>query len=86
MPSQPAIHNFRLFLIKKRTRRTLSVSGALRVFRRLGGKLKVPRKSHAKKDPAKAAKFKVKLPARLRAVAGSTPVWCSMSIAADCCG
>ena len=56
--------------IKKRTRRTLSLSGALKVLRRLGGKLKVPRKSHAKKDPAKAAKFKVELPARLRAVAG----------------
>ena len=56
--------------IKKRTRRTLSVSGALKVLRRLGGKLKVPRKSHAKKDPVKAAKFKVELPARLSAVAG----------------
>jgi transposase len=40
--------------IKKRTRKTLSESGALKVLRRLGGKLKVPRKSHAKKDPAKA--------------------------------
>src|ERR1019366_6399883 len=56
--------------IKKRTRRTLSVSGALKVLRRLGGKLKVPRKSHAKKDPAKAAKFKAELPARLREVVG----------------
>lgn len=59
--------------IKKRTRRTLSVSGALKVLRRLGGKLKVPRKSHAKKDPVKAAKFKVELPARLSAVAGPAP-------------
>ncbi|MBL9217725.1 MAG: IS630 family transposase [Opitutaceae bacterium] len=59
--------------IKKRTRKTLSVSGALKVLRRLGGKLKVPRKSHAKKDPVKAAKFKVELPARLREVAGSAP-------------
>jgi len=59
--------------IKKRTRRTLSVSGALKVLRRLGGKLKVPRKSHAKRDPVKAAKFKVELPERLRAVAGPAP-------------
>lgn len=44
--------------IKKRTRKTLSASGALKVLRRLGGKLKTPRKSHAKKDPAKAARFK----------------------------
>jgi hypothetical protein len=42
-------------------------------LRRLGGKLKVPRKSHAKKDPVKAAKFKVELPSRLQAVAGSAP-------------
>ena len=59
--------------IKKRTHRTLSVSGALKVLRRLGGKLKVPRKSHAKKDPVKAAKFKVELPARLSAVVGTAP-------------
>src|SRR5476649_142673 len=59
--------------IKKRTRRTLSVSGALKVLRRLGGKLKVPRKSHAKKDPVKAAKFKLELPARLSAVVGPAP-------------
>ena len=41
--------------IKKRTRRSLSESGVRKGLRRLGGKLKVPRKSHAKKDPAKAA-------------------------------
>ncbi|WP_457795350.1 IS630 family transposase [Horticoccus sp. 23ND18S-11] len=56
--------------IKKRTRKTLSESGALKVLRRLGGKLKVPRKSHAKKDPAKAAAFKVELPLKLEALAG----------------
>src|SRR5437660_904600 len=44
--------------IKKRTRKNLSESGVLQLLRRIGGKLKVPRKSHAKKDPAKAAKFK----------------------------
>jgi len=56
--------------IKKRTRKTLSESGALKVLRRLGGRLKVPRKSHAKKDPAKAAAFKVELPAKLEGLAG----------------
>jgi transposase len=44
--------------IKKRTRKTLSESGVRKVLHRLGGKLKVPRKSHAKKDPAKAEAFK----------------------------
>ena len=56
--------------IKKRTRQTLSDSGVRKVLRRLGGKLKVPRKSHAKKDPAKAAAFKVALPQKLAAIAG----------------
>ena len=56
--------------IKKRTRQTLTESGVRKVLRRLGGKLKVPRKSHAKKDPAKAAAFKVELPAKLAALAG----------------
>src|SRR5580700_5506845 len=59
--------------IKKRTRKELSVSGALKVLHRLGGKLKVPRKSHTKKDPAKAAKFKAELPARLTEVVGPAP-------------
>ena len=59
--------------IKKRTRQTLSESGALKVLRRLGGKLKTPRKSHAKKDPAKAVKFKAELPARLAEVTASAP-------------
>ena len=48
--------------IKKRTRKKISESGALKVLRRLGGKLKMPRKSHAKKDPAKARAFKAELP------------------------
>ena len=39
--------------IKKRTRRTLSVSSVRKVLHRLGGKLKVPRKSPAKQDPVK---------------------------------
>ena len=57
--------------IKKRTRRTLTESGVRKVLRRLGGKLKVPRKSHAKKDPAKAAAFKVELPVKLEVIAGA---------------
>lgn len=60
--------------IKKRTRQTLSESGVRKILRRLGGKLKVPRKSHAKKDPAKAAKFKVELPAKLTEVVGPASV------------
>jgi transposase len=60
--------------IKKRTRKTLSVSGALKVLRRFGGKLKTPRKSHAKKDPVQAAKFKAELPARLTEVVGPAPL------------
>jgi len=51
--------------IKKRTRKNLSESGALKVLRRLGGKRKSPRKSHGKKDPKKAQAFKVDLPVRL---------------------
>ena len=56
--------------IKKRTRRKLSESGVRKVLRRLGGKLKVPRKSHAKKDPTKAVQFKAELPAKLEALVG----------------
>jgi transposase len=66
--------------IKKRTHKKISESGALKVLRRLGGKLKVPHKSHAKEDPAKAAQFKADLPAKLsrhdwpRAAASRAPV------------
>lgn len=54
--------------IRKRTRKTLTESGVRQLLRRLGGKLKSPRKSHVKKDPAKAAQFKAQLPARLTEV------------------
>ena len=57
--------------LKKRARRTLSVSGVRKVLHKLGGKLKVPRKSHAKKDPAKAQAFKLELPTRLEELAGA---------------
>jgi transposase len=49
--------------LRKRARRTLSVSGVRKVLRKLGGKLNVPRKSHARKDPAKAQASKRELPA-----------------------
>lgn len=56
--------------IEKRTRRKLSESGVRKILRRLGGRLKVPRKSHAKKDPAASAEFKAQLGQR---IAGVTP-------------
>jgi transposase len=56
--------------LKKRARRTLSESGVRKVLRRLGGRLKVPRKSHTKKDPGKAVAFQRELPAKLEEVAG----------------
>lgn len=59
--------------IKKRTHRQLTESGVRQLLRRVGGKLKVPRKSHAKKDPAQAKAFKAELPARLTAVVGRAP-------------
>jgi transposase len=58
--------------IKKRTHRLLTESGVRQLLRRVGGKLKVPRKSHTKKDPAKAKAFKAELPSRLTAVVGSS--------------
>ena len=57
--------------IAKRTRKSLSVSGAWKVLRRLGGKLKVPRKSHAKKDQAKSDAFRAELAGRLETVVGA---------------
>ena len=59
--------------IKKRTRKTLTESGVRQLLHRLGGKLKVPRKSHTKKDPAKANAFKAELPARLTELVGASP-------------
>jgi DDE superfamily endonuclease len=49
----------------------MSVSGAWKVLRRLGGKLKAPRKSRAKKDQAKSEAFRVELAGRLAEVAGT---------------
>ena len=59
--------------IKKRTRRQLTVSGVRQFLHRVSGRLKVPRKSHAKKDPAKAVAFKAELPARLTVIVGAAP-------------
>ncbi len=57
--------------LKKRTRKTLCLSGVYKVLAKLGARLKVPRKSHAKKDPAKAEAFKAELAGRLDTVAGT---------------
>lgn len=59
--------------IKKRTREVLSESGVRQLLRRLGGKPKVPRKTHTKKDPAKAKAFKAELATRLTELVGPTP-------------
>lgn len=59
--------------IKKRTRRSLGASGVRKILRRLGGKLKTPRKSHAKKDRAQGEAFKQELPAKLEALIGPHP-------------
>ena len=59
--------------IKKRTRKTLTESGVRKTIRRLGGKLKVPRKSHVKKDPEAAQKFREDLSQHLAEAAGNCP-------------
>jgi transposase len=54
--------------IKQRTQRTLALSSVYTLLGKVGGVLKVPRKTHAKKDAAQAERFKQELPARLAAV------------------
>jgi transposase len=56
--------------IKKRTRRKLTESGVRKIMRRWGGRIKVPRKSHAKKDPSASAAFKAELSQRIAILAG----------------
>ena len=56
--------------IKKRTRKTLSESGVRKVMRRVGGRLKVPRKSHVKKDGKAATEFRQTLAQRVVEVVG----------------
>ncbi len=58
--------------IKKRTRKNLIESAVWQLLRRVGGKLKVPRKSHVKKDPTKANVCMAELPARLTELGGSS--------------
>lgn len=57
--------------IKKRTRRQLTESGVRKIIRRLGGKLRVPRKSHVKKDTKAAEAFRSMLAERMGAVVGA---------------
>lgn len=59
--------------IAKRTRKKLTESGVRTLIRRLGGKLKVPRKSHRKKDQAASDAFRAELPQRLTEVVGRNP-------------
>lgn len=53
--------------IKQRTNRALALSSVYTLLGKAGGVLKVPRKTHAKKDAAKTEAFKTELPARLDA-------------------
>jgi len=57
--------------LSKRARRTLTITGMRDTLKRLKARLKVPRKSHAKKDPAKAKAFKRELPSLLNEVVGT---------------
>lgn len=53
--------------IKERTGRELSLPGVYAVLKKAGGVLKVPRKTHAKKDAAQAEAFKTTLAEKLAA-------------------
>jgi transposase len=59
--------------IEKRTRKKLTEGGVRKLIHRLGGKLKVPRKSHRKKDQAASDAFRAELPQRLSEVVGPAP-------------
>lgn len=59
--------------IAKRTRKRLTEGGVRKLMRRLGGKLKVPRKRHRKKYPAASAVFRAELPERLAGMVGENP-------------
>lgn len=64
--------------IEKRTGKSLSLPSVYKLLGKVGGVLKVPRKTHAKKDPLAAEIFKFTLPERLAdASAGAerTRVW-----------
>jgi transposase len=53
--------------IKARTKKSLALSSVYTLLGKAGGVLKVPRKTHAKKDAAQAEAFRQELPARLAA-------------------
>jgi transposase len=57
--------------LEKRARRTLGREGMRLTLKKLKASLKVPRKSHAKKDPAKAKAFKAELPNLLSQAVGT---------------
>ena len=57
--------------LEKRARRTLGREGMRLTLKKLKASLKVPRKSHAKKDPAKAKAFKAGLPNLLSQAVGT---------------
>lgn len=59
--------------IARRTSKKLTESGVRKLMHRLGGKLKVPRKSHRKKDQAASDAFRAELPQRLTEVVGTAP-------------
>ena len=64
--------------IERRTKRRLALSSVYTLLGKAGGVLKVPRKTHAKKDPLAAEIFKFTLPERLaEASAGAerTRLW-----------
>lgn len=59
--------------IARRTSRKLTESGVRKLMHRLGGKLKVPRKSHRKKNQAASDAFRAELPQRLTEAVGPSP-------------
>ena len=59
--------------IARRTSKKLTESGVRKLMHRLGGKLKVPRKSHRKKDQAASDAFRAEFPERLTEVVGPVP-------------
>jgi len=59
--------------IKKRTRMKLTESAVRQIIRRLGGKLKVSRKSHEKEGTKEAAEFRATLSEPIGKVVGGNP-------------
>lgn len=58
--------------IKARTKRSLALSSVYGLLGKAGGVLKVPRKTHAKKDAAKAEEFRTGLAAKLATLSADT--------------